>query len=249
MSISINKTDIKSLTSLEKVLGKSVSKDSLVYFSSSKGNGSVLFIVSSPKNNINIRFEVQASVETDVSGQTEFLDIVDIINSFEDEDVVISKDDKGLLFINDFPIENLGDFRDINVLIQAGEFELTNKQAKAMLRKLKGVAKQLKKSIFVESTYCLCSVNKNRIDFNSISDTDKIEDSFEDEFTHTAPFEFYLDKKIISLLGKLVKSNPITMTSFGDYNVLLEIGEYQLIIKEINLNYKIFRPIYKEKVK
>ena len=37
MSISINKTDIKSLTSLEKVLGKSVSKDSLVYFSSSKG--------------------------------------------------------------------------------------------------------------------------------------------------------------------------------------------------------------------
>lgn len=226
----------KRITKLNKDLGKSILKEAIIKFTSTP-NG--LYIQLKTPFGIISFYDNDAEIITDGQAQLLFSDVIDTIS---DDEFNFMADDN-FIYFNNIPLfgDDLNASEDIQVIGNTIAFK--HSEFDKIIKSLNKNKKELKKSIFEESTEFLVEIDHDHLSIIGINPFYQFKDSWAIENIDQKSY-FYSNKQNIKILLTLFKSDDDVSIVFGNH-ILIKQGDLSYILENKELNYELYHPEFK----
>lgn len=232
-----SKAIIKAIKDASKALGKTGLKDTEVSLSTNT-NG-MLMVVDFEDGYITS--EVDADIDEDGGIIVSMEDLVDISESYDELDIKYTEGE--LVYVNGMPLVKLGSQLLFNVNVVGQDATLNETDFKNMVKMMKDVRSNLKKSIMLESSYLKLSTKNDSLEVRTVSPLDYSVKNSSVTSINVVDSETYLDKlRVKTLLGLFAKSKTLRI-AFNFGKTEFSNDSYSLILNQVpSINDKLFYP-------
>lgn len=208
-------------------------------------------LLKSMKNNLSISFQsttngllVRLNGESftldhtiddfsDSDGQltVDFLDSVDLLMG---DTIHIEEVDDEIVNINRFPVFKVSSDYTGEVFNEGGSCELTDRETRGLLKRLKHYRKELKKSLLNESSYVMIDGQDDHVDLRLLNPFDYTVDPLLTEH-QGGTFHLFLDKAGIKLMELFFNKGDIVLRTSFVYS-----DQYQLRLDPVDVNQELY---------